>query len=308
MPVPFGVDDTLILSLSAGKEAGDLHGSMGKWKVTMKKSCCFLLILAVSLGCARLEREPLVEPVREARIRVAILETTDGSTVEECVDRSVEILSVEPDIHVSRISPEQILEGYLNLYDVLILPGGTATGERNALGKSGVRGIEKRVAQGMGYIGVCAGAYVPAIGWNEKMQDIELLNARLYALDNWERGKQDVLCEARLADDQWIPFTIHFENGPLFFPGEDPYLPNYTSLARYLTDLHAPGKPAGEMVGRDAIVAARYGKGQVLLFSPHPELTPGLGWMLVEAVRWTSRSKAGSDEPISWQSVFGSAP
>lgn len=49
------------------------------------------------------------------------------------------------------------------------------------------------------------------------------------------------------------------------------------------------------MIGRDAIVAAGFGEGRVVVFGPHPELTPELNHWLVNAVIWAAGQ--GPDEP-----------
>ena len=65
--------------------------------------------------------------------------------------------------------------------------------------------------------------------------------------------------------------------------------PSYTPLVRYVSDFAAPGAPTGQMQGRDAVLAANFGKGRVVAFGPHPELSPGLNHWLVNAVRWVAQ-------------------
>jgi hypothetical protein len=43
------------------------------------------------------------------------------------------------------------------------------------------------------------------------------------------------------------------------------------------------------MKGTTAIAAATFGDGRVLCFSPHPEKTPGLEYMIVRAISWAAR-------------------
>jgi anti-sigma factor ChrR (cupin superfamily) len=42
------------------------------------------------------------------------------------------------------------------------------------------------------------------------------------------------------------------------------------------------------MTGRDAVIAAPCGKGRVVAFGPHAELSPGLHHWLCSAVRWSA--------------------
>jgi hypothetical protein len=56
------------------------------------------------------------------------------------------------------------------------------------------------------------------------------------------------------------------------------------------------------MAGHDAIIAAPYHDGRVVMFGPHPELTPGLEHLFQSALRWAGGE--GDDTP-TWDSVLG---
>ncbi|MDI6784016.1 MAG: biofilm PGA synthesis protein PgaC [bacterium] len=207
---------------------------------------------------------------------------------------------------IDKLLQTDIASGKLANYDVLLLPGGSGSGEAESLKPEGRQAIIKFVANGKGVVATCAGGYLVAKGWNENTRDIELINAELYDLDNWARGVQTIECQTE-SDSRKEPvrFNIHFENGPIFVPANDPYLPMYVSLASFQTDLHKEGAPAYMMFGKDAIIAAYFGKGKLIAFSPHPELTPGLEQMLVRAIRWTAKPTQKANEPITFQTIFG---
>ena len=249
---------------------------------------------------------PLISVAREKSrnpIRVAIY--ADQGTLPKCVKKSLDIVRAEKDMTIDRIMQADIANGKLAQYDVLLLPGGTGSGEVESLKQEGRQAIIKFVANGKGVVATCAGGYLVAKGWNDNTRDIELINAELYDLDNWERGVQTIICQTE--SDSYkepVQFQIHFENGPIFIPANDPYLPIYVSLASFQTDLHKEGAPANMMFGKDAIIAAYFGKGKVIAFSPHPELTPGLEQMLIRAIRWTAKPAKTSTELITFQSVF----
>jgi glutamine amidotransferase-like uncharacterized protein len=237
-------------------------------------------------------------------IKVAIY--ADQGTMANCIKKSLDIVHQEKDMSLDTIKQTDIANGKLAQYDVLLLPGGTGSGEAESLQQAGRQAIIKFVANGKGVIATCAGAYLVAKGWTEATRDIELVNAELYDLDNWDRGVQTITCQSE-SDDRKEPyeFQIHFENGPIYIPAKDPYLSDYVSLASFQTDLHKPGAPANMMIGKDAIIATYFGKGKIVAFSPHPELTPRLEQMLVRAIRWVAKPTKKENEKITFQSVFG---
>ncbi|OQX84447.1 hypothetical protein B6D60_09360, partial [candidate division KSB1 bacterium 4484_87] len=85
-------------------------------------------------------------------------------------------------------------------------------------------------------------------------------------------------------------FELEYFSGPVLVPGDLP-LPKYQELAVFRTDYHENGAKPGDMLGRTAILEARYKKGKVILFSPHPELTRGKELMLVRAVEYLAGEK-----------------
>jgi hypothetical protein len=85
--------------------------------------------------------------------------------------------------------------------------------------------------------------------------------------------------------------NILYSVGPVFHPAGRNDLPACVSLAVYRTEI---GKHGGTMVGTPAILAASFGKGRVIIFSPHPEasgpdVTPGLESIVARAVLATAR-------------------
>ena len=258
----------------------------------------FILVFILN-GCATLSSNN--HPAR--KIRVAVY--ADEGTLKLCVDKSIQTIAPEKNMVIEKLTNKDIAEGKLATYQVLLLPGGTANGEANSLGTKGCAEITSFVKEGKGVIATCAGAYLVAKGWNAGTRKLELINAEVNDLDNWARGVQNVDCEISGSKNlNGSIFSIHYENGPPLIPADLNQLPSYTSLAKYITDLHGKKAPVGMMGGKDAIIASHFGKGKVLSFSPHPELTPGLEWMLVSAVRWAAKPDQPK-EPISWESVFG---
>ena len=80
--------------------------------------------------------------------------------------------------------------------------------------------------------------------------------------------------------------TIHYGNGPIIKPAGRTDLAPYEPLAFYRTEFAENGTPAGAMVNTPAIVKGQFGKGRVVISSPHPEQTPGLEIIVERAVQW----------------------
>lgn len=200
----------------------------------------------------------------------------------------------------------------LSSIDVLIFPGGTGNGQARALGVDGATRVTEFVRNGGGVIAICAGGYLVADGGSPESRAIELVNAHSWDDDHWARGQRFI--EVRLVtgkddassatdgkatdavseSDASSTRSMWFQNGPIFVPRGLDSMPAYTPLVRYVTDMAQQGAPTGMMTGRDAVIAAPFGKGRVVVFGPHPELSPELNHWLVNSVRWAGGGRAAS--------------
>ncbi len=237
-------------------------------------------------------------------IKVALY--ADEGTLPRCLDSTLNIISKVKGMEAHTLKSQDIWEGKLNEYDVFLLPGGTASGQRQSLGPESCRILTEYIRNGKGLVATCAGAYLAGKDWNPNKRDIEVINSEVNDLDHWARGVQMVECEisGSIKGQNGKVFSIFYENGPPLVPSDLTTLPAYKSLARYRTDLHSPEAPQGEMGGKDAIIAAPFGKGKVLLFSPHPELTEGLEPLLIQGIKWAA-APLKKNERLSWESIFG---
>ena len=85
--------------------------------------------------------------------------------------------------------------------------------------------------------------------------------------------------------------TCIYHQGPLLGPWTRPDLPAYRPLATFGSEVteHAP---KGVMIGTDAIVQTDFGRGHVILISPHPERSPGLDGFIRQSVDWVGQGPA----------------
>jgi len=66
---------------------------------------------------------------------------------------------------------------------------------------------------------------------------------------------------------------IYYAQGPLLAPDEDKDLPDYTVLAYFRTAIAKKGATPEVMLNTPAIITASFGRGRVIVISPHPEKT-----------------------------------
>ncbi len=182
----------------------------------------------------------------------------------------------------------------LRSFSFMVLPGGGGSSEADALGVKGLHNIKAAVRSGVGYVGICAGAYLPIKGYfNNLTRELEIVNAEAVDIDHWNRGSGRV--SLRIVRDHPIfadvgtdTLSLQYFSGPVL-RRDSLDLPDYRELAVFLSDLHENGAQPGEMLGKTAILEARFGRGRIILFSPHPELTRGREDLLTRAVLYVAR-------------------
>lgn len=223
----------------------------------------------------------------EDGIQVAVFE---GPGVGKSVNDLLKALNTSEDrMVVQRVTANQIKDGILTEFDVLIHPGGSGSGQGKALGDKGRRMVRAFVDGGGGFLGICAGSYLAT---NQYSWSLNLIDAKVVDRLHWARGNGIVELKLSPIGRSFFGYhdevDIHYGQGPLLARREwdDPLVPDYQSLACFNTEIAENGAPEGIMVGTSAIVRARYGAGSVFCFSPHPELTGGCEFMIGNAVRW----------------------
>ncbi len=184
-------------------------------------------------------------------------------------------------------------------YDVFILPPGSGTSIARTLGSSGAEALAQYLMNGGGLIGVCAGAYAVIKGYNEPTSQLQLVDATLKNWPNWWLGTGIVKVEVT---NPYNPVVYGFEDGfeAIYWNGPvlEPYdlgtnttggidVPPYTELIKYVSTDHTPGAFSygwgdfnqsyvdSVMANGSAVTLSYYGKGRIVLFSIHPELTSG---------------------------------
>jgi len=197
---------------------------------------------------------------------------------------------------VQRVSPEDIQNGILSDFDVLIQPGGSGSKQANALGEKGRKAIQNFVHEGGGYLGVCAGAYLASSGYS---WSLHIIDAIVIERAHWARGNSTVKIELspegrRILGYTVGPVDVYYAQGPVLAPAGKLNLPDYKTLAFYRTGTSRNGALEGVMCGSPAVIVGECGKGRVACISPHPEKTTGLEHYIYRAVRWAAGERTGT--------------
>lgn len=198
-------------------------------------------------------------------------------------------LNADRETSVTQISPKEISEGRLTNYDVVIFAGGSASRQSAALNEAGTAQVRQFVANGGGYLGICAGAYLATCSSAERLH---LINATTLS-PKWRRGRAVLKLELTSAGGEILSggktnVDVLYHNGPVVGPAGDASLPPYETLAFFRTETAQNNTPQGIMVDSPAIFAAAFQRGKVICISPHPEQTEGLDYIVPQAVKWVA--------------------
>lgn len=190
------------------------------------------------------------------------------------------------------VSPDEIRAGVLKDFDVVIFPGGSGSRQAKELKEEGRTAVRKFVRAGGGYVGICAGAYLAS---SHYQWSLGVINARVWDRQHWARGKKQVDISLTPSGCEVLSkskdkYTVHYQNGPLLVPDNQPHLPGYEVLAKYDTEVARNGASANAMIGTHAIIRSKFGTGRVICFSPHPEKQDGPKSLMASGVYWAANA------------------
>jgi len=232
----------------------------------------------------------LVHAADDKPIRVALYD--DKGAFGQGVPNMTAQLGKTKDVKVNIVKGAEIAGGVLKDYDVVIFGGGSGHSEADAIGEAGREEVRKFVSNGGGYVGICAGAYLACSGFS---WGLGIMNAKTVS-SKWQRGKGQVQIEvtpdgSKITSIPAKQQEIRYANGPIIQPDSRTDLPAYEALALFRTELAENGSPKGAMINAPAWARTTFGKGRVIISSPHPEQTDGMENFIENAVRWVAGKK-----------------
>ena len=249
-----------------------------------------LTLLIISVGVLFLlgAQEPSAEDTDLSNVDVAYYNGDGAWNVSEIIlSNMVKWMGCS----FTTVRGQDIRDGCLDNYDVLIWPGGHYPAYWGEVGLDGKAEIQEFVSRGGGYLGICAGAYYAAdyMVWMDdaaypppdyKVEGDEL-NLDLFPgvaygpifeiadrdTTYWAMVEINIVDQTHpITEPMPNPMTMFYYGGPYLEPYDDA---NVSILGRY------------DITGTPAIVACSYGEGRVFLIGPHGEIEEGSdrdGW------------------------------
>jgi hypothetical protein len=169
----------------------------------------------------------------------------------------------------------------------LIVPGGDTFRIAEAFGDSGLSTLKGRIAEGMGYLGICAGAYLPLRSSIAPLSSFNLLSAKISNISS--ALPADIADPDRHSVRYGCSFVFHPARGPVELSGDmnliapiygGPFLAPSDGETVHLTfsritedtELLVDREHYERLSrGKAACIEGRHGKGRVVAISPHLE-------------------------------------
>jgi glutamine amidotransferase-like uncharacterized protein len=226
-------------------------------------------------------------------IKIAVYHSDEYDTNN--IKKITEILNYNSGFQTSLLNAEEIRQGKLSGFDVVLFPGGSGTATKELLGGEGLDQVIKFVRSGGGYVGICGGGYLASGGYG-----LEFIDTKASLEDVIENGTV-----VSMADRGWgfvemkmnriggslfknIPkhSQILFSGGPIFtlLIGQRS---NALVLASYESEMCKYECQKRSMIYSPAIIADCVDKGLCILISPHPEDSEELITIISDSVRMT---------------------
>lgn len=233
--------------------------------------------------------------INSNKLKVAVFSGNGASPV--CVTETLEALKIDSGIQSRAIDGNDVADGKLSDFDVIIFPGGSGSKELNNLGKNGVDSVRKFVLEdGKGLIGICAGGFMTMS--TDGYPSLKLSDYKQLDRAHYNRGRG--LVEFKLTDQgkKYFPelkehrLFLQYYDGPVMQLKDSTY-EDTSELGKFVSDIHPDDfAPSGLTPGKTFMYFEDAGEGKIFGIAGHPEATPGMRWMVSRMVRLVSSKKA----------------
>jgi glutamine amidotransferase-like uncharacterized protein len=189
---------------------------------------------------------------------------------------------------VGYVDTQGLSESLTDGIKLVIISGGDGLRIASALGPHGFSHLKGFIHKGGTYVGICAGAYLPL---PSSIEPFSRFNMSTTKIENIETGPQSIEnASPRKAVKYGNCTIVHpvrgemeldsggkslrapLYGGPIFKePKEDEVLVRYRGLTDDAEVQIEPESASSMISGRPAVIRARHGHGELLLFGPHLE-------------------------------------
>ncbi|MBR6057508.1 MAG: hypothetical protein IKP58_04990 [Victivallales bacterium] len=176
-----------------------------------------------------------------------------------------------PQLDLTFLDAQDIRDGKLNGLQLLVFPGGASKTQFAALKPAGVEQVKQFIENGGGYIGICAGS-VNAMNRKGRIGLLpydSIANAPGKLADLAVEFNED---NAKLLDIKPGRHIIRYNGGNVMKPTEPTdNMGDAKVLAVFKSSVSSYGRAPYNFMDTPAVILGRYGKGNVLASSVHPE-------------------------------------
>lgn len=222
----------------------------------------------LNVGCAACKSVPAA-PAPEKELNAVLY--VDRGASGAGLFKWAQLLAYSPGIKLHLMNAADIRSGKLQGMDMVLLPGGYAPSQYDALQEEGAVEIRKFVANGGAYVGTCAGL---ASTLNDKNR-LKLLP--FHRLPNTGGKYGTLLVEinkrgAELLNVKPGKVQVRYAGGPIPTPGAKAHeVSTGETLAVYKNTVSYYNKPQGNFFNEAAAIYGVHGKGKVIATGFHPE-------------------------------------
>jgi glutamine amidotransferase-like uncharacterized protein len=212
--------------------------------------------------------------------KVAVFEASTANNLSK--SDVVRVIDANVAWQVRALDATALCSRTLNQVDVIVVPGGSGREMGVAMEELGRASIREFVANGGGYVGICGGAYLATseYPWGLALVNVRTMTGNIeidgksVSLSTRGRGVVDIsiteVGRLVLGTDKSCT-QVHYAGGPIFLNGNRMEMSRPIPLAMFASEIWRVEAQRNTMIDTPAIIAAKFGKGTVVLFSPHIE-------------------------------------